>query len=87
MEKTSDKRKGLIRKVAIAVEIKKQLKLDRDIDDKSLWYVSVNDGISTTKRPCKLSSLNESYLKQNKGWDVTVIGCWVGMNGGEFIKF
>ena len=86
-QKVAESRKGLIRKEESKVEVKKQLKFDRLIDDTSLWYVSIDDGISVSRRPCGLTSITESYLKKSRGWNVTVLGCWVNMNGREFIKF
>ena len=82
-----DKRKGLVRKELSEQPLAQKLKIDKQIDDESLWYVSIDDGILQSKRTCKLSSLSESFEAQKRAWKVTVIGYWNKMNGREFIKF
>lgn len=87
-QKLPDSRKGLISKSATEdIKKVKTLKIDREIDDESLWHVSINDGISISKRPCKKSSLQDSFNLQNRSWNVKVIGCWVKMNGRGYIEF
>lgn len=83
----SDKRKGLVRKESPELIQNKKLKIYKQIDDKSLWYVSIDDGVLESKRTCKLSSLSESFELQKRPWKVTVLGYWNKMNGREFIKF
>ena len=78
---TPDNRKGLIRK-SEEIESKKvkTLTIDRTINDESLWYVEIFDGQNISRRPCKLSTLTDSFNKQKLSWVVKVIGQWIEMN-------
>ena len=84
-----DKRKGMIPKWEREPEEKKVAKLtiDRPIDDISLWYVEIDEKGIKTRRPCKQSTLEESFKKGKTTWDVKVIGCWKNMSGNDYIQF
>ena len=85
---TPENRKGLTRK-SDEIESKKvkTLTIDRTINDESLWYVEIFDGENISRRPCKLSSLNESFDRQKSSWIVKVIGQWIEMNGRNYKQF
>jgi hypothetical protein len=85
---TPDNRKGLTRK-SDEIESKKvkTLTIDRTINNESLWYVEIFDGENISRRPCKLSSLNESFDRQKLSWIVKVIGQWIEMNGRNYKQF
>ena len=85
---TPDNRKGLTRK-SEEIESKKVkiLTIDRTINDESLWYVEIFDGENISRRPCKLSTLTESFNKQKLSWIVKVIGQWIEMNGRNYKQF
>ena len=85
---TPDNRKGLIRK-SEEIESKKvkTLTIDRTINDESLWYVEIFDGQNISRRPCKLSTLTDSFNKQKLSWVVKVIGQWIEMNGRNYKQF
>ena len=87
-QKVADNRKGLTRK-SEEIESKKvkTITIDRTINDESLWYVEIFDGENISRRPCKLSSLNESFDKQKLSWIVKVIGQWIEMNGRNYKQF
>lgn len=82
-----DKRKGLVRVTKAEDVAVFEIKFDREIDDKSLWYVLINDGTITTTTVCKLTSITERFNKQTKMWNVKVLGCWRNNNGRDYIKF
>ena len=85
---TPDNRKGLTRK-SEEIESKKvkTITIDRTINDESLWYVEIFDGGNISRRPCKLSTLTESFNKQKLSWSVKVIGQWIEMNGRNYKQF
>ena len=85
---TPDNRKGLTRK-SYEIESKKvkTLTIDRTINNESLWYVEIFDGENVSRRPCKLSTLTESFNKQKLSWIVKVIGQWIEMNGRNYKQF
>lgn len=85
---TPENRKGLTRK-SYEIESKKVkiLTIDRTINNESLWYVEIFDGENISSRPCKLSSLTESFNKQKLSWIVKVIGQWIEMNGRNYKQF
>ena len=85
---TPENRKGLTRK-SEEIESKKvkTLTIDRTINDESLWYVEIFDGENIYRRPCKLSTLTESFNKQKLSWIVKVIGQWIEMNGRNYKQF
>lgn len=85
---TPDNRKGLTRK-SEEIESKKvkTLTIDRTINDEALWYVEIFDGGNISRRPCKLSTLTESFNKQKLSWVVKVIGQWIEMNGRNYKQF
>ena len=85
---TPDNRKGLTRK-SEEIESKKvkTLTIDRTINDESLWYVEIFDGQNISRRPCKLSTLTDSFNKQKLSWVVKVIGQWIEMNGRNYKQF
>ena len=85
---TPDNRKGLTRK-SEEIESKKvkTLTIDRTINDESLWYVEIFDGQNISRRPCKLSTLTESFNKQKLSWIAKVIGQWIEMNGRNYKQF
>lgn len=85
---TPDNRKGLTRK-SEEIESKKvkTLTIDKAINDESLWYVEIFYGENISRRPCKLSSLTESFNKQKLSWIVKVIGQWIEMNGRNYKQF
>ena len=87
-QKIAENRKGLTRK-SDEIEFKKvkTLTIDRTINDESLWYVEIFDGENTSRRPCRLSSLTESFNKQKMSWIVKVIGQWIEMNGRNYKQF
>lgn len=85
---TPDNRKGLTRKSdEIDSKKVKTLNIDRTINNESLWYVEIFDGENISRRPCKLSSLTESFNKQKLSWIVKVIGQWIEMNGRNYKQF
>lgn len=85
---TPENRKGLTRKSdELGSKKVKTLTIDRTINDESLWCVKIFDGNSVFRRPCKLSTLNESFSKQKLSWNVKVIGQWIGMNGRDYKQF
>ena len=85
---TPDNQKGLTRK-SEEIEYKKvkTLTIDRTINDEALWYVEIFDGGNISRRPCKLSTLTESFNKQKLSWVVKVIGQWIEMNGRNYKQF
>lgn len=85
---TPEHRKGLTRK-SDEIESKKvkTLTIDRTINNESLWYVEIFDGENISRRPCKLSSLTDSFNKQKLSWIVKVIGQWIEMNGRNYKQF
>lgn len=85
---TPENRKGLTRK-SEEIESKKvkTLTIDRTINNESLWHVEIFDGGNISRRPCKLSTLTESFNKQKLSWVVKVIGQWVEMNGRNYKQF
>jgi len=85
---TPENRKGLTRK-SEQIESKKvkTLTIDRTINDESLWYVEIFDGENISRRPCKLSTLTDSFNKQKLSWIVKVIGQWIEMNGRNYKQF
>ena len=85
---TPENRKGLTRK-SDEIESKKVkiLTIDRTINDESIWYVEIFDGQNISRRPCKLSTLTESFNKQKLSWSVKVIGQWIEMNGRNYKQF
>lgn len=87
-QKVAENRKGLTRK-SDEIESKKikTLTIDRTINDESLWYVEIFDGENISLRPCRLSSLTESFNKQKMSWIVKVIGQWIEMNGRNYKQF
>ena len=87
-QKIAENRKGLTRK-SDEIESKKvkTLNIDRTINDESLWYVEIFDGENIFRRPCKLSTLTESFNKQKVSWIVKVIGQWIEMNGRNYKQF
>ena len=87
-QKIAENRKGLTRK-SDEIESKKvkTLNIDRTINDESLWYVEIFDGGNISRRPCKLSTLTESFNKQKLSWVVKVIGQWIEMNGRNYKQF
>ena len=87
-QKVADNRKGLTRK-SEEIEYKKvkTLTIDRTINDEALWYVEIFDGGNISRRPCKLSTLTESFNKQKLSWVVKVIGQWIEMNGRNYKQF
>ena len=87
-QKVAENRKGLIRK-SEEIESKKvkTLTIDRTINDESLWYVEIFDGQNISRRPCKLSTLTDSFNKQKLSWVVKVIGQWIEMNGRNYKQF
>ena len=87
-QKVAENRKGLARK-SEEIESKKvkTLTIDRTINDESIWYVEIFDGENISLRPCKLSSLTESFDKQKLSWIVKVIGQWIETNGKNYKQF
>ena len=87
-QKVAENRKGLTRK-SDEIESKKvkTLTIDRTINDESLWYVEIFDGQNISRRPCKLSTLTESFNKQKLSLSVKVIGQWIEMNGRNYKQF
>ncbi len=87
-QKVAENRKGLTRK-SEEIEYKKvkTLTIDRTINDEALWYVEIFDGGNISRRPCKLSTLTESFNKQKLSWVVKVIGQWIEMNGRNYKQF
>lgn len=87
-QKVAENRKGLTRK-SEAIESKKvkTLTIDRTINNESLWYVEIFDGENISRRPCKLSTLTESFNKQKLSWVAKVIGQWIEMNGRNYKQF
>ena len=87
-QKVAENRKGLKRK-SDEIESKKvkTLTIDRTINNESLWYVEIFDGQNISRRPCKLSTLTESFDKQKLSWIVKVIGQWIEMNGRNYKQF
>ena len=87
-QKIAENRKGLTRK-SDEIESKKvkTLNIDRTINDESLWYVEIFDGENISRRPCKLSTLTESFNKQKLSLIVKVIGQWIEMNGRNYKQF
>ena len=87
-QKVAENRKGLTRK-SEGIEYKKvkTLTIDRTINDEALWYVEIFDGENISRRPCKLSTLTESFNKQKLSWIVKVIGQWIEMNGRNYKQF
>ena len=45
------------------------------------------DGQNISRRPCKLSTLTDSFNKQKLSWVVKVIGQWIEMNGRNYKQF
>ena len=87
-QKIAENRKGLTRKSdEIDSKKVKTLNIDRTINNESLWYVEIFDGENISRRPCKLSSLTESFNKQKLSWIVKVIGQWIEMNGRNYKQF
>ena len=87
-QKIAENRKGLTRKSdEIDSKKVKTLNIDRTINNESLWYVEIFDGENISRRPCKLSSLTESFNKQKISWIVKVIGQWIEMNGRNYKQF
>jgi len=87
-QKIAENRKGLTRK-SDEIESKKvkTLTIDRTINDESLWYVEIFDGENISRRPCKSSTLTDSFNKQKLSWIVKVIGQWIEMNGRNYKQF
>lgn len=87
-QKVAENRKGLTRK-SEEIEYKKvkTLTIDRTINDEALWYVEIFDGGNISRRPCKLSTLTESFNKQKLSWIVKIIGQWIEMNGRNYKQF
>ena len=87
-QKVAENRKGLTRK-SEEIEYKKvkTSTIDRTINNESLWYVEIFDGQNISRRPCKLSTLTESFDKQKLSWIVKVIGQWIEMNGRNYKQF
>jgi len=87
-QKVTENRKGLTRKSdEVSSKKVKTITIDRTINDESLWYVEIFDGENVSKRPCKLSTLNESFEKQKSSWIVKVLGQWIEMNGRNYKQF
>lgn len=55
------------------------LKLSQPIDDDHIWYVEVKSekAKTTSRTPCRLTSLTRSFDASKDTWNVTVLGRWV----------
>ena len=82
-----DKRKGLISKVEVKAKEPPKLIIDQTIDDASLWYVEIDDKGVKSRRPCKKSTLEESFKLGKTTWVVKVIGQWINMDGNNYKQF
>ena len=82
-----DKRKGLVSKEEIKSKEPPKLIIDRTIDDISLWYVEIDEKGIKSRRPCKKSTLEESFKLGKTTWRVRVLVQWVNMDGNNYKQF
>ena len=83
----SDKRKGLVSKSETKAKEPPKLIIGRQIDDLSLWYVEIDEKGVKSRRPCKKSTLEESFKLGKTTWNVKVLGQWVNMDGNSYISY